>query len=111
MCTTRFLITLLVVTSASFAAAEPASKSSSSTPIQIAIDAKKSGPEINPFIYGQFIEHLGRCIYGGIGAEMLEDRKFYYDITDDYRPYGDSTNTKFPVVTLRRGRLLGRPSP
>lgn len=30
------------------------------------------------FIYGQFIEHLGRCIYGGIWAEMLEDRKFWY---------------------------------
>ena len=30
------------------------------------------------YIYGQFIEHLGRCIYGGIWAEMLEDRKFWY---------------------------------
>ena len=30
------------------------------------------------YIYGQFIEHLGRCIYGGIWAEMLEDRKFFY---------------------------------
>jgi alpha-N-arabinofuranosidase len=32
------------------------------------------GPAINPFIYGQFVEHLGRCVYGGIWAEMLEDR-------------------------------------
>ena len=30
------------------------------------------------YIYGQFIEHLGRCIYGGIWAEMIEDRKFWY---------------------------------
>jgi len=30
------------------------------------------------YIYGQFIEHLGRCIYGGIWAEMLEDRKFWF---------------------------------
>lgn len=29
-------------------------------------------------IYGQFIEHLGKCIYGGIWAEVLEDRKFWY---------------------------------
>ena len=35
---------------------------------------------ISPYIYGQFIEHLGRCIYGGIWAEMLEDRKFYYAV-------------------------------
>ena len=31
---------------------------------------------INPHIYSHFIEHLGRCIYGGIWAEMLQDRKF-----------------------------------
>ncbi len=37
--------------------------------------SRKTGP-ISPYIYGQFIEHLGRCIYGGIWAEMLEDRKF-----------------------------------
>lgn len=30
------------------------------------------------YIYGQFIEHLGKCIYGGIWAEVLEDRKFWY---------------------------------
>jgi len=30
------------------------------------------------YIYGQFIEHLGRCIYGGIWAELIEDRKFWY---------------------------------
>ena len=31
---------------------------------------------ISPHIYGHFIEHLGRCIYGGIWAEMLWNRKF-----------------------------------
>jgi len=43
----------------------------------IAIDLTKKGHPISKYIYGQFIEHLGRCIYGGIWAEMLEDRKFY----------------------------------
>lgn len=38
--------------------------------------AQKLAP-VSPYIYGQFIEHLGRCIYQGIWAEMLEDRKFY----------------------------------
>src|SRR4030042_567066 len=42
----------------------------------VAIDAAKPGPAINPFMYGQFIEHMGRCIHGGIWAEMLFDRKF-----------------------------------
>ena len=31
---------------------------------------------IHPFIYGHFIEHLAECIYGGMWAEMLRNRKF-----------------------------------
>ena len=31
---------------------------------------------INPNLYGQFIEHLGRCIYGGMWGELLVNRKF-----------------------------------
>ena len=53
----------------------------------VTIDAGKTGEPISKFIYGQFIEHLGRCIYGGIWAEMLEDRKFYFPITENYDPY------------------------
>jgi DUF1680 family protein/alpha-L-arabinofuranosidase len=56
--------------------------------IKIVIDANKTAEPISKYIYGQFIEHLGRCIYGGLWAEMLEDRKFYYAITDDYKPWG-----------------------
>ena len=44
------------------------------------IDTEDARPGISPYIYGQFIEHLGRCIYGGIWAEMLEDRKFYFPV-------------------------------
>ncbi|MDN3594137.1 alpha-L-arabinofuranosidase C-terminal domain-containing protein [Zunongwangia endophytica] len=33
---------------------------------------------MSPYIYGQFIEHMGKSIYGGMWAEMLDDRKFYY---------------------------------
>ncbi|MDO4587404.1 MAG: alpha-L-arabinofuranosidase C-terminal domain-containing protein [Planctomycetia bacterium] len=46
----------------------------------IQIDANKKYEPISKYIYGQFIEHLGRCIYGGIWAEMLQDRKFYEPI-------------------------------
>ena len=46
----------------------------------IQIDATQIGEPISPYVYGQFIEHLGRCIYGGIWAEMLQDRKFYWPI-------------------------------
>jgi uncharacterized protein len=54
----------------------------------VEIDAGKTREPISKYIYGQFIEHLGRCIYGGIWAEMLEDRKFYYPIKDEYNPWG-----------------------
>jgi len=55
---------------------------------RIEIDAGKTKEPISKYIYGQFIEHLGRCIYGGIWAEMLEDRKFFYPIKDEYNPWG-----------------------
>ncbi len=45
----------------------------------IIVDTEETGAPISKYIYGQFIEHLGRCIYGGIWAEMIRDRKFYYE--------------------------------
>ena len=57
------------------------------------LDTSATTAPINPYIYGQFIEHLGRCIYGGIWAEMLEDRKFYFPITEKFEPYRELTPT------------------
>ncbi len=71
------------------------------------LDLAKQGAPISPLIYGQFIEHLGRCIYGGIWAEMLEDRKFYFPITKDYAPYKSLTNTAFPVVGASPWEIIG----
>lgn len=53
----------------------------------VTIDAAKRGEPISKYIYGQFIEHLGRCIYGGIWAEMLEDRKFCLPVGDRESPW------------------------
>lgn len=47
---------------------------------KVRIDCGDMKEPVSPYIYGQFIEHLGRCIYGGIWAEMLEDRKFFFPI-------------------------------
>lgn len=44
--------------------------------IKLSVDPARTGASISPYIYGQFIEHLGRCIRQGIWAEMLRDRKF-----------------------------------
>ncbi len=78
--------------------------------LSITIDAAKVGQPISPYIYGQFIEHLGRCIYGGIWAEMLEDRKFFYPVgvgESPWKPLGDGA-----VATMvRQGAFVGRHSP
>ncbi len=55
--------------------------------VEITIDPQKKMTPVHPFIYGQFIEHLGKCIYGGIWAEMLEDRKFFYLINSSESPW------------------------
>lgn len=88
---TKSLCTVLLLALTSVATAIAA-------PIELKLDTTKTGAPISPYIYGQFVEHLGRCIYGGIWAQMLEDRKFYFPITSDYSPYGDLTNSAFPVV-------------
>jgi alpha-N-arabinofuranosidase len=46
------------------------------------IDASKTGPPISPYVYGQFLEHAGGLIYSSLWCEMLDDRKFYYDVTN-----------------------------
>src|SRR6516165_7937127 len=58
-----------------------------SEPVRVSVEAGKTGEAISKYIYGQFIEHLGRCIYGGIWAEMLEDRKFYHDVGAGASPW------------------------
>ena len=72
-----FVGAALLLTTATYTSAQPVIK----------IDAGKKGEPINPFIYGQFIEHLGRCIDGGIWAEMLADRKFFYTVGDKESPW------------------------
>ena len=80
----------------------------------ITINIHEKSTPISPFIYGQFIEHLGRCIYGGIWAEMLEDRKFYYPVTPDYQPWGTREDPywnagEFKILVASPWRVIGAP--
>ena len=59
----------------------------SDTAPAVVIDAEKTGKPVSKYIYGQFIEHLGRCIYQGIWAEMLEDRKFFWPVGQGESPW------------------------
>ena len=79
--------------------------------LQVEETAEELEP-ISPYIYGQFIEHLGRCIYGGIWAEMIEDRKFFYPITDIYSPWGTRTDAywkagEFEILEASPWKVVG----
>ncbi len=87
-----------------------AAQAGASAQTAVEIDLTQTGPEINDHIYGQFIEHLGRCIYGGIWAEMLEDRKFYFDVTSDYAPYKGLVDSEYPVVGASPWEIVGEAS-
>jgi len=78
--------------------------------VRVAVDADKKGEPISKYIYGQFIEHLGRCVYGGIWAEMLEDRKFYHVVGAKDSPWkalGDADR----VVMEKTDPFVGSHSP
>jgi len=48
--------------------------------IHLTVDVAEARADISPLVYGQFIEHLGRCIRDGIWAEKLRDRKFLLEM-------------------------------
>lgn len=76
----------------------------------ISIDASRTGAPISPYIYGQFIEHLGRCIYGGIWAEMLEDRKFFDAVGSDPSPW-KPISAGTTVEMVRDNAFVGEHTP
>ena len=45
--------------------------------------------QLNRFVFGGFVEHLGRCIDGGLfeeGSPLSDDRGFRLDVLDLLRP-------------------------
>lgn len=53
------------------------------TKARIKIDLERTIGRVDPRIYGGFIEHLGRCIYGGIyeeGSPLSDERSFRTDV-------------------------------
>jgi alpha-N-arabinofuranosidase len=83
--------------------------------VTVKLDPDVKTQPISRYIYGQFIEHLGRCIYGGLWAEMLEDRKFFFPITDEYKPWVTREDTNwqsgpFQVLGGSPWRVIGIPN-
>lgn len=56
---------------------------------RIKLDLDRTVGRVDRRIFGAFIEHLGRCIYGGVfdeGSPLADDRGFRTDVLEAVRP-------------------------
>src|SRR5215472_14587737 len=91
-------LALAIVFIATFAVAQ-------TQPVNVSIDAAKTGAPISKYIYGQFLEHIGGIVNTNIWAEMLDDRKFYYPITS--HPPTEATGPSWRRTALRHWMPIG----
>ncbi len=85
----RFFLVCLVSILLTFVSASAALDGSAQAKAQkisrIKIDRERRIGEIDPKIYGNFIEHLGRCIYGGIydpASSQADEEGFRKDVIE-----------------------------
>jgi len=108
----RFICAVFVMatmSAGSYCLAGDGSAGASTPKPVVTVDVTNRGEPISKYVYGQFIEHLGQCIYGGIWAEMLEDRKFYYPIGSEKSPW--KTVGPVGVAMSRENSFVGEHSP
>jgi alpha-N-arabinofuranosidase len=55
---------------------EPRAEALAGETNRVEIDAKQTGAEISPLLFGHNLEHTRRAIWQGISAEMIANRKF-----------------------------------
>ncbi len=70
-------------------------------------DARQTSAPVSPYVFGMFIEHIGKTMYSSLWAEMLDDRKFYFPIVaKDAEPTGPE-NPMARMMRLRKWRPVG----
>lgn len=65
---------------------------------KIKIDRDRTIGEISPLIYGNFVEHLGRCVYGGVyepGSPLADEDGLRKDVLQGARDL-NVTITRYP---------------
>jgi len=70
---------------------------------RISVDLERQLGRVDRRIFGGFIEHLGRCIYGGIfdeGSALADERGFRTDVLDALRPL------KMPLLRWPGGNFV-----
>ena len=104
---TRMAMLALAAGVGVFAAAPVASAQTTTPPAPIAatLDASHPATPVSDYVFGMFIEHIGKTMYGPLWAEMLDDRKFYFPITADQA--SAPARRGFPGMTMRHWHPVG----
>src|ERR1035441_67464 len=69
------------------------------------IDTRQTAAPVSNYIFGMFIEHIGKTMYGPLWAEMIDDRKFYFPIVS--KDPETQERRGFPGMQLRKWRPVG----
>lgn len=97
---------LTVALCAGCAAAAQSSESPVPQTIVANIDAAQTADPVSKYVFGMFIEHIGKTMYGPLWAEMLDDRKFYFPInSSEAEP--KQQRRGFPGMEMRKWRPVG----
>ena len=82
------------------------------TRAQIKINTERAISDIDPKIYGNFLEHLGRCIEGGVfdeGSPLSDTNGFRRDVLDAAKKLGFKMGAHFEwhrIVIMPTRRVL-----
>lgn len=69
------------------------------------IDTSQTAAPVSNYVFGMFIEHIGKTMYGPLWAEMIDDRKFYFPIASKDAETGERHD--FPGMQVRKWRPVG----
>ena len=76
---------------AALAVSDPPRLGAQPAQARIKLDPDRAVGEVHPHVFGNFVEHLGRCIYGGIfeeGSPLSDADGFRRDVMDAARGLG-----------------------
>lgn len=71
-----------------------ATSAAAAAPATVSIDHNRSAPIADPRLFGSFVEHLGRAVYGGIyepGHPLADENGFRTDVLELVRELGVTT--------------------
>ena len=97
---------LTMAVCAGCAAAAQSSDAPAPQTIMANIDTAQTAQPVSKYVFGMFIEHIGKTMYGPLWAEMLDDRKFYFPINSSEAD-PKQQRRGFPGMEMRKWRPVG----